>query len=150
LKISYSDRFNIFVNIICLHTRLQKCDRTPKHSVFCSQLSMKFGYFSSWHTNACRLRSCLIYDHFIDHTFFKCKSKLIEINPELDNYFCFSQGRSRRSQSGFYLKIQSSKTNTFRDFYFNRIVIMWNSIPDDIKTCQSISSFKRTLFITNA
>ena len=62
-----------------------------------------------------------------------------------DEYFFFLRGRTRRAISELYLKTNRTRTSHFRDFFFNRITILWNSIPDDIKLATSLDSFKRKL-----
>ena len=41
--------------------------------------------------------------------------------------------------------LEQTRTSLFRDFFFNRITILWNSIPDDIKLATFLDSFKRKL-----
>ena len=36
-------------------------------------------------------------------------------------------------------------TETYKGFYFNRIVNMWNNLPPDIRCCTSIRNFKTEL-----
>ena len=36
-------------------------------------------------------------------------------------------------------------TSLFRDYFFNRIAIIWNGIPEDIKVATTLCSFKRQL-----
>ena len=47
--------------------------------------------------------------------------------------------------SGLHLKLNAFRTSSFRDFYFNRITLMWNSLPKNIKDSDTISSFKSKL-----
>ena len=73
--------------------------------------------------------------------FFKCKSN--DNSIKLDNYMSFCTGTSRRSTTGLYLRLKTiPKTSTLRDSYSPRIVLMWNGLPDDVKSCASLSSFK--------
>ena len=62
-----------------------------------------------------------------------------------DKYFFFLSGRTRRAISELYLKTNRTRTSHFQDFFFNRITILWNSIPDGIKLATSLDSFKRKL-----
>ena len=43
------------------------------------------------------------------------------------------------------MRFNSFCTSTFRDYYFNRIVNLWNNIPNDVRQAESIDSFKRKL-----
>ena len=51
----------------------------------------------------------------------------------------------RCASSGLHLKLNAFRTSSFRDFYFNRITLMWNSLPKNIKDSDTISSFKSKL-----
>ena len=62
-----------------------------------------------------------------------------------DEYFPFLRGCTRRANSEFHLKTNRTHTSHFRDFFFNRITILWNSIPGGIKLATSLDSFKRKL-----
>ena len=62
-----------------------------------------------------------------------------------DEYFSFLRGCTRRANSEFHLKTNRTRTSHFRDFFFNRITILWNSIPDGIKLATFLDSFKRML-----
>ena len=76
--------------------------------------------------------------------FFKCKSD--DNSIKLDKYMTFCTGTSRRSSTDLYLRLKFiPKTSTFRDSYFPRIVQMWNALPDDVKSCTSLPSFKYRL-----
>ena len=79
---------------------------------------------------------------YLDLVFFsKCKSD--DNSIKLDNYMSFCTGTSRRCTTGLYLRLKTiPKTSTFRDSYFPRIVLMWNALPDDVKSCASLPSFK--------
>ena len=59
--------------------------------------------------------------------------------------FSFVKSNTRRVASGLYLKTNACRTSSFRDFYFNRITLMWNSLPENIKDSDTISSFKSKL-----
>ena len=77
--------------------------------------------------------------------FFKCMKGDIIFARHFDEYFSFLRGWSRRTSSELCLKINRARTSHFRDYFFNRITILWNSIPDDIKLATSLDSFKRKL-----
>ena len=77
--------------------------------------------------------------------FFKCLHGLIDFTHEFSNYFSFLKGNTRCASSGLHLKLNAFRTSSFRDFYFNRITLMWNSLPKNIKDSDTISSFKSKL-----
>ena len=77
--------------------------------------------------------------------FFKCMKGDIIFARHFDEYFSFLRGRSRRTSSELCLKTNRARTSHFRDYFFNRITILWNSIPDNIKLATSLDSFKRKL-----
>ena len=66
----------------------------------------------------------------------------IELTRSFNYYFSFVASQTRQACSGLNLKINNSRTSTFRDFYFNRIAILWNNIPNDVRQAESIYSFK--------
>ena len=43
------------------------------------------------------------------------------------------------------VKTNYARTSLFRDYFFNRIAIIWNGIPGDIKVATTLCSFKRQL-----
>ena len=63
----------------------------------------------------------------------------------LYKYFFFLRGHTRRAISELHLKTNRTCTSHFREFFFNRIPILWNSIPDGIKLTASLDSFKHKL-----
>ena len=75
--------------------------------------------------------------------FFKCMHGLVKLN--ISNFVSFNQGRTRCSTAGVYLKTPRTRTSCFRDSYFNRIVNLWNSLPDIVKNCTTVSGFKNQL-----
>ena len=75
--------------------------------------------------------------------FFKCMHGLAKLN--ISNFVSFNQGRTRRSTAGVYLKTLRTRTSCFRDSYFNRIVNLWNTLPDIVKQCTTVSGFKNQL-----
>ena len=75
---------------------------------------------------------------YLDLVFFhKCLNNMVDFTFEFDHYFSFVQGRTRRANA--------ARTSLFRDYFFNRIAIMWNGIPEDIKVATTLCSFKRQL-----
>ena len=77
--------------------------------------------------------------------FFKCLHGLIDFTHELSYYFSFLKGNTRCASSGLHLNLNACCMSSFRDFYFNRITLMWNSLPKNIKDSDTISSFKSKL-----
>ena len=75
--------------------------------------------------------------------FFKCMHGSVKLN--ISNFVSFNQGRTRRSTAGVYLKTPRTRTSCFRDSYFNRIVNLWNSLPDIVKNYTTVSGFKNQL-----
>ena len=49
-------------------------------------------------------------------------------------------------QSCYCFEKNACRTSSFQDFYFNRITLMWNSLPKNIKESDTISSFKSFYF----
>ena len=74
---------------------------------------------------------------------FRCMHGLVKLN--ISNSVSFNQGRTRRSTAGVYPKTPRTRTSCFRDSYFNRIVSLWNSLPDTVKNCTTVSGFKNQL-----
>ena len=77
--------------------------------------------------------------------FFKCLHGLIDFTHEFSYYFSFLKGNMRCASSGLHLKLNAFRMSSFWDFYFNRITLMWNSLPKNIKDSDTISSFKSKL-----
>ena len=68
---------------------------------------------------------------------------LVKLN--ISYFVTFKQGRNRRSVAGgISLKPPRIRTLCFRDSYFNRIVNVWNSLPEIVKNCTTVSGFIRT------
>ena len=67
--------------------------------------------------------------------FYKCLNNMVDFTFEFDHYVSFVQGRTTNY----------ARTSLFRDYLFNRIVIIWNGIPEDIKVATTLCSFKRQL-----
>ena len=76
--------------------------------------------------------------------FFKCLHGHTDLTS-FNYYFSFVTSQTRQACSGLNLKINKNRTSTFRDFYFNRIVNLWNNIPNDVGQAESIDSCKRKL-----
>ena len=76
--------------------------------------------------------------------FFKCKVGLHEL--DIDQFIKQSQHQSTRSSSGDFLRPNLCRTSLIRNSYFNRIVIIWNNLPSDIKSSSSISILKANLY----
>ena len=74
-----------------------------------------------------------------------CLNSLIDFTFEFDHYFSFVQGRTRRANTANCLKTNYAHTSLFRDYFFNRITIIWNGIPEDIKVANTLRSFKSQL-----
>ena len=77
--------------------------------------------------------------------FFKRLHGLIDFTLELSYYFSLLKDNTRRASSGLHLKLNACCTSSFRDLYFNRITLMWNSLPKNIKDSDTVSSFKSRL-----
>ena len=68
----------------------------------------------------------------------------IDISP-LINFYSHSDRYSLRGRDNSTLKKQFSRTDVFKFSYFNRIVDLWNSLPNSIRSATSVSNFKRGL-----
>ena len=77
--------------------------------------------------------------------FFKCLHGHVDLTRSFNYYFSFVTSRTRQGCSGLNVQITNNRTSTFRDFYFSRIVNLWNNIPNDVTQAESIDSFKREL-----
>ena len=62
-----------------------------------------------------------------------------------DEYFSFLVGCSRCASTELFLKTNRTRPTHFRDYFFNRITVLWNSIPDNINLPNSLGFFKRKL-----
>ena len=76
-------------------------------------------------------------------------------NFNIFNYVSFSATTTRSNSAG-KLKHNFRRTSTTRHFYFNRVVRLWNKIPEHIDLTLSFNSIKNHLsshlwdhFITN-
>ena len=52
-------------------------------------------------------------------------NNLVDFTFEFDHYFSFFT-------DAHCLKTNYARTSLFRDYFFNRITIIWNGIPEDI------------------
>ena len=69
------------------------------------------------------------------------------LNFPLDRFISFSTGRTRSAASSLNLTHKFRfRTSLFRDFYFNRIVYLWNNLPLPIRQVDTIKSFKTLLY----
>ena len=75
--------------------------------------------------------------------FFKCMHGLVKLN--ISNFVSFNQELTCRCAAGVYLKSLRTRTSCFCDSYFNRIVNLWNSLPNIVKNCTTVSGFKNQL-----
>jgi hypothetical protein len=66
--------------------------------------------------------------------FFKCKVGYFDL--KLEDYVV----QPLLHQTRF------SSANTLRNFYFNRVVLMWNNLPSTIKSLLTFSSLKSKLY----
>ena len=140
------------------------CSLVRSHFFFCSQLWAPQSSTSSIQRRATRFilrnsnlryKACLIklklllLSYWLEYLdlvfFFKCLHGLIDFTREFSYYSSFLKGNTRRTSSGLHLKLNACRTSSFRDFYFNRITLMWNSLPKNIKDSDTISSFKSKL-----
>ena len=62
-----------------------------------------------------------------------------------DEYFSFLREWSRRTSPELCVKTNRACTSHICNYFFNRITILWNSIPDNIKLANSPNSFKGKL-----
>ena len=60
---------------------------------------------------------------------------MVDFTFEFDHYFSFVQGRTRRANAAHCVKTNYARTSLFRDYFFNRIAIIWNGIPE-VCSCQ--------------
>ncbi len=73
--------------------------------------------------------------------FFKCRTGQTRIN--LDDYVMFyGQNGRRTGNSGPLLRTPFVRTESFWGSYFNRVVRMWNALPVNVRTSDSLSIFK--------
>lgn len=77
--------------------------------------------------------------------FYKCMKGDIIFARHFNGYFSFLRGWSHHSSTELYLNTNTTRTSHLHDYFFNRITILWNSIPDSIKLATSLYSFKHTV-----
>ena len=76
---------------------------------------------------------------------FRCINGLL--NVQFDKYIQISSGRTRSSSENLNLyPIHRYRTSLFRDFFFNRIVKLWNSLPLQTRKSPTFNSFKTNLY----
>ena len=56
---------------------------------------------------------------------------MVDFTFQFDHYFSFVQGRTGRANAAHCVKTNYARTSLFRDYFFNRITIIWNGIPED-------------------
>ena len=75
-------------------------------------------------------------------TFYKMKNR--HFNSSWNSCFQFCFDERLRSHSSSELKINRVRTERFKGTFFNRILYLWNNLPDELRTANSsLSSFKR-------
>ena len=79
--------------------------------------------------------------------FFKCKHGLFDL--DISSFVTFSSNSSShtRSSSDNLLHVNHCRTSLFRNFFFNRIVFLWNNLSPTIRNSSSVSSFKNRLTV---
>ena len=128
------------------------CSLVRSHFCFCSQLwapqsiisnlllveniQRRATHFILMNSNLCyKVRliklKLLLLNYWLEYLhlvfFFKCLHGHIDFTREFSYYFSFLKGNTRRASSGLHLKTNACRTPSFRDFYFNRITLIWNS-----------------------
>ena len=76
--------------------------------------------------------------------FFKCKVGVYEL--DIQQFIKQPRHQSTRSSSGDFLCPNLCRTSLFRNSYFNRIVNIWNNLPNNIKSSSSLSILKANLY----
>ena len=61
----------------------------------------------------------------------------------LNDILTLDQGGLRNN--GLKLKQEAFKTNLYKHHFTNRVVLAWNSLPSEVVSAGSLSSFKRKL-----
>jgi hypothetical protein len=75
--------------------------------------------------------------------FFKCKVGYFDL--KLEDYVVQPPHHQTRFSSANTLRPNLCRTS-FRNFYFNRVVLMWNNLPSIIKLSLTFSSLKSKLY----
>ena len=66
----------------------------------------------------------------------------IDMSPLID-FYSHSDRHSLRGRDNLTLKKQFARTDVFKFSYFNRILDLWNSLPNSTRSATSVSNFKR-------
>ena len=74
---------------------------------------------------------------------YKCIHGLITV--DFDTEISYTTVSNRRF-NGVVLILNSVRTETFMSSFFNRIVHMWNALPDNVRNADSFAAFKRNIF----
>ena len=84
---------------------------------------------------------------YLDLVFFhKCPNNMVDSPLNLIIIsLLFRDPRAVQMRAAHCVKTNCARTSLFRDYFFNRIVIIWNGIPEDIKVATTLCSFKRQL-----
>jgi hypothetical protein len=75
--------------------------------------------------------------------FFKCKVGYFDL--KLEDYVVQPLRHQTRFSSANTVRPNLCRTS-FRKFYFNRVVLMWNNLPSTIKSSLTFSSLKSKLY----
>ena len=65
----------------------------------------------------------------------------IDTSPLID-FYSYSDRHSLSGRDYLTLKKQFARTDIFKFSYFNRIVELWNSLPNSTRSATSVSNFK--------
>ena len=76
--------------------------------------------------------------------FWKCLNGKYEVDSSKYVFFSDSIDRCTRSSTdeGFLMKVPFCKTERFRKSYFNHIVYLWNSLPQNVRRENSACLFR--------
>ena len=74
----------------------------------------------------------------------KCMAGLYDL--DIDRYIERPLHQSTRSSFGDFLRPNLCKTALYRNLFFNRIIYLWNQLPNDIKLSTTVSILKSKLF----
>src|SRR6266536_750284 len=70
------------------------------------------------------------------------------VSTHFDNYFSYNLNKYSRGHS-LRLQVLQSNSDIRKYFFANRIVKVWNSLPDHLVLSPSISKFKRSINVIN-
>ena len=77
------------------------------------------------------------------HVSVECYKQVNNTQSSLHHYF--QQQESSRTRTGDKkLKVPDLKTTTGRRSFSYRGPVHWNSMPEELKSCESVDAFKRT------